>query len=115
MGEYIGYKDLRPAAQAAHWHERTLLITLLLSVLRQDDLCQIRFVRVPDHRRNTRQRSNLPRRTLGVTSRHNDFASGILPADAADSSPPGLLSRSSHGAGVQDNLTSCSPVRATVH
>ena len=70
----------------------------------QRDLCESVLVRVANYMRNAGERRNFGGGALSITARHNDFAVGILPADAPNRRPRVLFCRGSHRASVQDNV-----------
>jgi hypothetical protein len=60
-------------------------------------------MRIPDYPADTRQGSNLLRRSLGVASGHDDLAIWIAAMDAAYGRSCVLIGRGGHGTGVQNH------------
>ena len=65
--------------------------------------------------RDAGQQCDLLGRTLGVTSRHNDFAAWIVPLDAANSRARVLFGSSSNCAGIKHYVISLGCDLGAVH
>ena len=77
--------------------------TVLLRLSGERDLCQIVFVGIADHLRNTGECRDLFGCALGVTSRDNDLTIGIIAANAANGRAGVLFGGGGNRASVKDD------------